>query len=315
MIDEQWLAAAVASQQAELDDQDVAAGRLRSLLAEWALGFAESRSDVETATVVWPRRGIHPDEATAFLRGVDSGHVTVDSAGYVSLHRVRAKTPSGRYALLSKSGAGVSVNLEYLIQIGAVTELVEDLGWPPDALDFERGEFDVLGMGPDDRVTLAVEAKARVTGNDSLEKLVRRWLELASSPHRELADNPGRKYRELGRLCEAGPVTVWLVAAGARWSLRATLGGGRIELEPTGQPMHSTVTTADHTTGRRVLWIRPFHADLHRPGTQAAAGQCSWFCNDRALYSVRVRETAGGESSFGLCEIHRHRVEQVYGTV
>lgn len=85
-----------------------------------------------SAEIAWPRRGIHPDEAASFLRAVDLGHATVSSTGHVSLHRVRPKAPIGRYALLSKSGAGVSVNLEYLVQIGAVAELVEDFGWPPD---------------------------------------------------------------------------------------------------------------------------------------------------------------------------------------
>ncbi len=34
--------------------------------------------------------------------------------------------PAGRYAPFSKSGDGVSVNLEYIIQIGATAELILD---------------------------------------------------------------------------------------------------------------------------------------------------------------------------------------------
>ena len=67
---------------------------------------------------------------------------SVAPGGYVTLHQVRPKVPVGRYALLSKSGAGVSVNLEYLIQIGAAGELVAALGWPPEALQLERGGRD-----------------------------------------------------------------------------------------------------------------------------------------------------------------------------
>ena len=62
--------------------------------------------------------------------------------------RVRSQTPGGRYAVLSKSGAGVSINLEYLIQIGATAELVMDHGRSPADIDFERGEFDAVGVGP-----------------------------------------------------------------------------------------------------------------------------------------------------------------------
>lgn len=310
MIDEQWLQQAVAAERHTEHPDSVE--RLRQLLSACAVGFAHSRPDVGSASITWPRRGIHPDEAASFLRGVDLGHVTVDRAGYVRLPRVRAKTPAGRYALLSKNGAGVSLNLEYLIQIGATVELIEDLSWPSDALDFERGEFDALGHGPDERVTLAVEAKARVTGSHSLEKLVVRWLSLASASEPAPRDNAGRKYGELTRLCEAGPVTVWLVAAGARWSLLATATGGGVHLEPARQPSYASVNMTE--TGRGVLWVRWYSADLHARGTQAAEGRCSWFCLLPAQYSVRVREIGGTESTFGLCEAHRARVEEVYTT-
>ena len=308
MIDEHWLQQAVAAERHTEHPDSVE--RLRHLLSACAVGFAQSRSDVGSPSITWPKRGIHPDEAATFLRGVDLGHVTVDRAGYVRLPRVRSKAPAGRYALLSKNGAGVSVNLEYLIQIGATTELIEDLGWPPDELDFERGEFDALGHGPDGRVILAVEAKARVTGSDSLEKMVLRWLSLASASEGAPMDNAGRKYRELTRLCEAGPVTVWLVAAGARWSMLATTTGGSVNLEPSPQPSYTSVNVTE--TGPRVLWVRPYSADLHARGTQAAGGRCSWFCLLAARFSVRVREIGGTESTFGLCEAHRARVEKVY---
>jgi hypothetical protein len=45
----------------------------------------------------------------------------------------------------------VSINLEYLIQIGASAELVLDHGWSPADIDFERGEFDAVGVGLGER--------------------------------------------------------------------------------------------------------------------------------------------------------------------
>jgi hypothetical protein len=85
---------------------------------------------------------------------------TVDDAGYVSIPFIRGKVPTGRYALLSKSGNGVSVNLEYLIQIGATAELILDHGWSPQAVGFERGEFDAVTYEDNDEVVLAMKANS-----------------------------------------------------------------------------------------------------------------------------------------------------------
>jgi hypothetical protein len=172
-----------------------------------------------------------PDEAASFLRAVAEGFAQVDAAGYVTLPEVRPKLPEGRYALLSKSGSGVSINLEYVVQIGATAELVLDHEWPPQCIDFERGEFDALASA-EGRVVLAMEAKARMTGPDSLEKLVRSWLTALSDPSTDMKNNAGRKLRELQRLCDAGPVTVWLVAEGARWTMQATKVNDRLTLAP-----------------------------------------------------------------------------------
>jgi predicted RNA-binding Zn-ribbon protein involved in translation (DUF1610 family) len=241
MITADWLASAVAAINAN-NDEDVDSVRLlRELLTESALGFAEVRPDVISAAVVWPRRGLHTDEAASFLRAVDLRLVSVDVAGYVTVHCVRPKTPPGRYALFSRSGDGVAVNLEYLIQIGTAAELVVNLGWPPSQVEFERGEFDALGLAPDGRVVLAVEAKARATGPDSLQTMLVSWITFAAASDDAPATNSGRKYRELLRLCESGPIALWLVAAGARWSFVATANDGRISLVPASTPTYERV--------------------------------------------------------------------------
>jgi len=181
MIDEQWLRASLGCALVR-EDPAGAVDRLRHLLRQRAEEFADRRSDVETPVITWPRRGLLQDEAISFLRAVDHGVAHVDAAGYVTLPNVRQKHPHGRYALLSKSGSGVSINLEYLIQIGAAAELILDHEWPAEAIDFERGEFDAVGHDLDGRVALAMEAKARTTGPDSLEKLVRFWIEALRDP-------------------------------------------------------------------------------------------------------------------------------------
>lgn len=111
-----------------------------------------------------------------------------------------------------------------------------DHGWTPQAIDFERGEFDAVAAGADDKPLLVMEAKARVSGPDSLEKLLTSWLGMARDHAMDLNNNAGRKYRDLLKRCETGPVVVWLVAAGARWSLIAELMDGSVRFAPAADP-------------------------------------------------------------------------------
>lgn len=241
MITADWLAVAVAAIDVDIDEDADSVHLLRQMLTRSALGFAEARPDVISGSVVWPRRGLHSDEAASFLRAVDLELASVDAAGYVTVHCARPKSPPGRYALFSRSGDGVAVNLEYLIQIGTAAELGLDLGWPASQVEFERGEFDALGLAPDGRVVLAVEAKARATGPDSLQTMLASWITFAATDAAAPATNSGRKYRELLRLCDRGPVALWLVAAGVRWSFDATTHDGRINLVPTSTPTYARV--------------------------------------------------------------------------
>ena len=160
-IDEGWLSALVA-QTPEAPVADANVERLGRLLRGWADGFAAQRADVASPRLVWPRRGLGADEAGSFLRAVEAGIAVVDDGGYVTLPAVRPKKPEGRYALLARSGDGVSVNLEYLIQVGATAELVLDHGWPSGAVDFERGEFDALGRVGKSRHRAQMRAAASV---------------------------------------------------------------------------------------------------------------------------------------------------------
>jgi hypothetical protein len=115
---------------------------------------------------------------------------------------------------------------------------VLDLGWEGRDIDFERGEFDALAHGVGEGPVLVMEAKARATGPDSLETMVRAWLASSESPGSSPDTNAGRKGRELRRLCGLGPVAVWLVANGARWTMTAT---GDIRLEAAEPPAKATV--------------------------------------------------------------------------
>ena len=137
------------------------------------------------------------------------------------------------------------------------------------------------------RLLLAVEAKARVTGPDGLEKLLRVWLDYNRVAGQAPATNAGRKYTELRRLCESGPVTVWLVATGARWCLRATWEANGITFTANQPPMYRSVESAT-ARGRRVLWSRPYDPSLHSAATRGPAGRCSWPCDEPAVWSTRL---------------------------
>ncbi|MDT0214716.1 hypothetical protein Q9R29_12555 [Rothia sp. ARF10] len=287
---------------------------MRRLLKGWAEAFSSVRPDVHSADLVVSSRGLLHDEAHSFLRAMKDGSVTTDDTGHFTVSCTRPKPAGGRYSLLSKSGTGVALNLEYVIQAGATAELAREHGWPSSELDFERGEFDALGYGPDGRVLLVMEAKCRARGSDSVEKLLREWLRLSEEGAAGAATNGGRKYAELLRMCESGPVIVWLVAANLRWPFEATRDDVRIRLRPlTALPTYTALSRGPEESGRAVLWVKPHDPTLHRPETQGASGQCSWFCTDSAQWSMGVREVSGSQSVFALCDRHRRRVEAVYG--
>lgn len=65
---------------------------------------------------------------------------------------------------------------------------------------------------------------------------------------------------------------------------------------------------------REVILTQPHDKSLHGRGTKGSEGKCSWLCEEPAVYSTRVREVGGSESTFALCELHQQRVETVYSS-
>lgn len=237
-MDRQWLARAVSA----VRDDDLAVGgqpavpnaveRLDALLRSWAIGFASRRHDVESSALTHGRRGLHADECAAFLRALDNRQLHVDSAGFVVPLCAAPKPGQKPYALCCKSGTGVGVNLEYVIQLGVLAELATVSGWPRERLCMELGEFDAAALDEGGTPAVLVEAKARATGPDSLETLLGKWIgfgEQAIIPTR--GENAANKYLELLAATQLRPeVTVLLVAAGARWWLTAARSGDTVIL-------------------------------------------------------------------------------------
>lgn len=226
VVDEAWLAVATAEaasdEPVEVPD---AVERTDALLRAWAVGFRSRRADVTTAALRHGPRGLHADECGAFIRAVDARQLHVDSAGYVTPLCAEPKRGQQPYALCCRAGDGVTVNLEYVIQLGVVAELAT-LGWTRSRLRVELGEFDAACLDSDGRLELLMEAKARVAGQDGLASLVRKWLLLSGAEAVVGGENAANKYLELLRITEEQPeVNVLLAAAGARWWLTARRDG------------------------------------------------------------------------------------------
>jgi hypothetical protein len=208
-----------------------AVGRLDALLQAWAVGFAAARPDVVSPDLAVSRRGLRADEAAGFLAALDARVLHVDSAGFVVPQALRSKASGGRYALFSRNGRGVAVNLEYLIQMAAAAELLVDHGVAGADICFEQGEFDAV-VEDGGLPVLAMEAKARVEGTDGLLELLNSLLRLGVNPRATVRVNHRRKYAALLDMAARGPVVLWLVADGARWAFDARVGAGTLRLTP-----------------------------------------------------------------------------------
>jgi len=208
---------------------------IRPLAAE----FAMQRYGYE-AELRYGARGLHVDDTAAFLRGVKTGHLNLEASGSFTASACRPKPGGTRYSLFTENRWNndhyISLNTENLIHFGAATELISSFGWDGESVEVEVGEFDAR-VSRDNRVVVLMEAKARVEDANGLAPLLRPFLKYAQLPQPpEPSDNHSRKYIELLRQAESGPVLLRLVAAGARWAFKATRINDRIELVKADAP-------------------------------------------------------------------------------
>ncbi|EKD37399.1 MAG: hypothetical protein ACD_75C01143G0003 [uncultured bacterium] len=215
------------------DADESIVSRLQDYLTDWSKIFAQRRLGTRDVELRLGLRGLLQDEAQSFIAALDHGQIDVDDAGYVSPKFCNPKPGGGRYSLFSANtytgDPYISLNTEYLIHIGAAAELVRVHGWSSQEVLIEVGEFDAACVA-DGRTVLVMEAKARVSGADSLSSLLRSFIKygLESKPPLP-TNNHSRKYVELLRLTESGSVILSLVAARARWTLTAIRSGNRVE--------------------------------------------------------------------------------------
>jgi hypothetical protein len=239
--------------------------RFETLIRDLAINFSKERYG-EIVELRYGKRGLHPDDTAAFIRAVDGGHIQLNENGSFVPLGCRSKPGGCLYSLFTENRWNddfyISLNTENLIHFGAAAELHESWGWDKQKIEVEVGEFDARVWG-EDRAVLLMEAKARISDQDGLAPLLRSFIKYADGPEPPKAvDNHSRKYVELLKRAESGPVILWLVAAGARWAFTASRVEDHIELQEINGPW-----SEDHTVGHleqeekglKIEDIKPLH--------------------------------------------------------
>lgn len=203
-------------------------GEFTQLIEHWAARFA---NDGGVARVDLPHDW-HPDEADGFLRALEASIVVVDDAStrcqLPRVHRA-AGNPTQPRLLKVTNGRLYWPWREYVIQVGALTSLVLDYGWPVElvGLDPRSGSaLDVAGYS-----SVARDAKMIVAGETkkTARELERLLVEInrasADGLHAvDLGDLDGhKKYRAM--LVERAPY-FWAVAPGVRRAFEVTYRDG-----------------------------------------------------------------------------------------
>lgn len=229
--------------------------KVKELLQTWGNEFAnECRNNpgrgkyqkldpVRKSQMRWALDGPQADECKTFLKAYQAKPVIVrfNPNGSFAM-RGKRNRKRGPYNIIGRYDDHITNHTEYLTHIGAFGELVLDHGWLLDDVDFERGEFDILGYDNTaksmERAILLVEAKARVSdGAGSLESLRDSLINKAANPSYEITNrNHLHKWNDLFSRLNSGPVYLWLVANGARWSYLAQKNRSQVKLERLGDP-------------------------------------------------------------------------------
>ncbi|MFE9476416.1 hypothetical protein ACFYOR_36180 [Streptomyces griseofuscus] len=138
--------------------------------------------------------------------------------------------------------------------MAAAAELLMDYGVAGTDISFEQGEFDAV-MEHGGVPVLAMEAKARIEGADGLLALLNSLLRPDTNARTGANSNHRRKYAALLDMAVRGPVTLWLVADGARWAFHASVTAGTLQLTPctAAGALHVNPTSPSPRTSRTAI--------------------------------------------------------------
>jgi hypothetical protein len=165
------------------------------------------------------------DEAdlALFVEGLDSGLVSLARGG--RFNTVDRPVPGGRWALLSRSGAGGWYNAEYLPQLAAYVELIRRLGYPAGRVLFELPppslQLDLAVVTDDGAIAVLGEAKRAAAMLERLAHAV--GQRFGDTPPGEDSKRRGDEARQLAwRLWTTRAPYLWLVGPGMRRPYRCS---------------------------------------------------------------------------------------------
>jgi hypothetical protein len=123
--------------------------------------FEDNRHRITCADLFATRHTIAEDDLRRFFLGLEHGFVTLArGARFNTLDRA---IPGGRWGLLSREKAGCRYNAEYLSQIAAYVEAIQELGYPRERVFFELPpaalRLDLAILADDGAVAILGEAK------------------------------------------------------------------------------------------------------------------------------------------------------------
>jgi hypothetical protein len=192
---------------------DPAVAQVPDILMECADGFAERcradprhAHDRERVGRLLCAIGIGHDEATGFLRALDTQLITLTRDGNFRVPGARACSPN--LHVVGREGDGVKLHNEVLIHVTAYADLVLDHGWEPTRLVFDpffaSDALDLWGYADapssdswrDGDIVFAAEAKSRVDGADGLRSLLRAFERLNEDPSGRIPPGLRRKWEE-----------------------------------------------------------------------------------------------------------------------
>lgn len=178
---------------------------------------ADNRSLMSTPRLLPTPNVVDEDDVALFFAGVDSHLIRVERGGkFNTFDRPKA---GGRWSLLSRSRAGGWYNAEYLPQLAAYVDLIQNLGYPKERVFFELPseslQLDLAVLDDDERIVVLGEAKR---DTKMLGKLLRdvegRFKQGAPTDD---SKKRGDEARQLAwRLWTVQPDFCWLIAPGTR---------------------------------------------------------------------------------------------------
>ena len=132
--------------------------------------FEDNRHRMTCADLFTTRNVIADDDLRRFFLGLQHGTVTlVRGARFNTLDRPKA---GGRWGLLSREKGGCRYNSEYLPQIAAYVEAIQELGYPSQRVFFELPhvalKLDLAIVGDDGAIAVLGEAKRAVVMLDAI---------------------------------------------------------------------------------------------------------------------------------------------------